>query len=59
MAQLAGIGVTIAAAVVGTFICAAVTRAFTPLRVEPKDELLGMDATQHGENAYPSFNGLD
>ncbi len=58
-AQLAGIGVTIAAAVVGTFICAAVTRAFTPLRVEPKDELLGMDATQHGENAYPSFNGLD
>ncbi len=59
LAQLAGIGVTIAAAVVGTFICAAVTRAFTPLRVEPKDELLGMDATQHGENAYPSFNGLD
>ncbi|MBQ1435113.1 MAG: ammonium transporter [Clostridia bacterium] len=59
LAQLAGIGVTVAAAVVGTFICAAVTRAFTPLRVEPKDELLGMDATQHGENAYPSFNGLD
>ncbi|MBQ1333937.1 MAG: ammonium transporter [Clostridia bacterium] len=59
LAQLAGIGVTIAAAVVGTFICAAVTRAFTPLRVEPKDELLGMDATQHGENAYPSFNGLE
>ncbi|MBQ1376065.1 MAG: ammonium transporter, partial [Clostridia bacterium] len=57
LAQLAGIGVTVAAAVVGTFICAAVTRAFTPLRVEPKDELLGMDATQHGENAYPSFNG--
>ncbi|MBR2743322.1 MAG: ammonium transporter [Clostridia bacterium] len=59
LAQLAGIGVTIAVAIVGTFICAGITRAVTKLRVEPKEELLGMDTTQHGENAYPSFNGLD
>lgn len=26
---------------------------------ELKEEQLGLDVTQHGENAYPSFNGLD
>ena len=59
LAQLAGIGISIAVAVVGTLICAGIVRIFTKLRVEPKEELIGMDTTQHGENAYPSFNGLD
>lgn len=59
LVQLAGIAITIAVAVVGTFICVGITRLFTKLRVEPKEELLGMDTTQHGESAYPSFNGLD
>lgn len=58
-AQLISIVVTIAVAVVGTLICVGITRIFTKLRVEPKEELVGMDATQHGEQAYPSFNGLD
>ena len=59
LAQLAGIGITIAVAVVGTLICTAVVRIFTPLRVSVKEEQLGLDISQHGENAYPSFNGLD
>ena len=51
--------VTIAVAVVGTLICIGIVRIFTKLRVEPKEELIGLDITQHGESAYPSFNGLD
>ena len=58
-AQLISIAVTIAVAVVGTLVCIGITRIFTKLRVEPKAELLGLDTTQHGERAYPSFNGLD
>lgn len=58
-AQLAGIGITIAVAVVGTLICVGIVRIFTPLRVSVKEEQLGMDISQHGESAYPSFNGLD
>ncbi len=59
VAQLISIVVTIAVAVVGTLVCVGITRIFTKLRVEHKDELLGLDTTQHGEQAYPSFNGLD
>lgn len=59
LAQLEGILITIVIAVVGTLLCIAVVRIFTPLRVSLKEEQLGLDVTQHGENAYPSFNGLD
>ena len=58
-AQLAGILVTIAVAVVGTLVCVAIVRLFTPLRVTVREEQTGLDISQHGENAYPSFNGLD
>ena len=59
LVQLEGILITIVIAVVGTLLCVAVVRIFTPLRVSLKEEQLGLDVTQHGENAYPSFNGLD
>ena len=58
-AQIIGILVTIAVAIVGTLICVAIIRIFTPLRVSVKEEQIGMDISQHGESAYPSFNGLD
>lgn len=58
-AQLAGILITIAFAVIGTLICVAIIRIFTPLRVDQKEEQIGLDLSQHGESAYPSFNGLD
>lgn len=59
VAQLIGILVTIAVAVAGTLICAAVVRIFIPLRVNEREERIGLDISQHGESAYPSFNGLD
>ena len=58
-AQIVGILVTAAVAVVGTLICVAIVRLFTTLRVDKREEQLGLDISQHGESAYPSFNGLD
>lgn len=59
LAQIAGIAVTIVVSVVGTLICAGIVRMFTKLRVEEYDEKIGLDMSEHGESAYPSFNGLD
>lgn len=58
-AQVISILLTIAVAVAGTLICASVIKLFIPLRVSEREENRGMDITQHGEDAYPSFNGLD
>ena len=58
-AQIEGILITIAIAVVGTLICVGIVRIFTPLRVTDREEKLGLDISQHGESAYPSFNGMD
>jgi Amt family ammonium transporter len=59
VAQLISIVVTIIVAAVGTFVCASLIKLFVPLRVSDEDEKRGLDITQHGENAYPTFNGLD
>ena len=59
LAQVLSIVITIVVAIVGTLICIGIVRIFTPLRVDPKEEMVGLDASQHGENAYPSFNGFD
>ena len=57
--QLAAVGITIAVAVVGTLIALGIARLFTKLRVTQKEEELGLDAVEHGELAYPSFDGAD
>jgi Amt family ammonium transporter len=57
--QILAILITIAYAAVGTAICFCITRAFGKIRVSEKEESIGLDLTQHGEHAYPSFNGLD
>lgn len=36
-------------AVVGTLIAYGITRIFTKVRVEPQEEVIGLDLTQHGE----------
>ena len=59
VAQLISIVITIAIAIVGTLICAGIVKLFTPLRVTEKEERVGLDRSQHGEDAYPTFNGLD
>ncbi len=56
LAQLESILVTIVVAVVGTLICVGIVKLFTKtLRVSDKEEKLGLDSTQHGETAYPSY----
>jgi Amt family ammonium transporter len=59
IAQIEGILVTFVVVVVGTLLCAGIVKMFTPLKVSKKEELIGLDISEHGENAYPSFTGLD
>ena len=58
-AQIVSILVTITVAVVGTFVVTSIVKLFIPIRVSEADERVGLDKTQHGESAYPAFNGLD
>ncbi|MDR3306642.1 MAG: ammonium transporter [Endomicrobium sp.] len=58
-AQIEGILITFAAVVLGTLICVGIVKMLMPLRVERKEELVGLDISEHGESAYPSFTGLD
>ena len=57
--QLLSIVITIAIAAVGTLLCASLVKLITPLRADKAEERIGMDKSQHGEDAYPTFNGLD
>lgn len=58
LAQLEGILITIVIAVVGTLLCVAVVRIFTPLRVSLKEEQLGLDVTQHGRKCLPKLQRI-
>jgi Amt family ammonium transporter len=58
-AQALGIAITIGWTVAGTLVSAGIVRIFTPLRATKEEEVTGLDRSQHGESAYPSFNGLD
>jgi Amt family ammonium transporter len=60
LAQLAAIGITIAIAVAGTLIAAGIASMCTKgIKVLQKSEEIGLDASEHGETAYPAFNGMD
>ena len=59
IAQVVSILVTIVVAIIGTLICLTITKLITPIRVSKKDELIGLDKSEHSETAYPSFNGFD
>ncbi|MDB5056832.1 MAG: AmtB [Chloroflexi bacterium] len=50
--QLADIGATWAYCGIGTFILLKITNAIVGLRVDESEEVLGLDASQHGEAAY-------
>lgn len=58
-AQLIAIVITIAVAIAGTFVAFGLTRAVTTIRVSARDEQRGLDIAEHGERAYPAFNGMD
>ena len=59
VAQMISIAVTIIIAIIGTGICIKLVKMIVPLRADLRDEQVGLDYSQHGEHAYPSFNGLD
>lgn len=58
--QIAAIAITIVIAIVGTLIAAGIAKLFTKsLKVTGYEEDIGLDIAQHGESAYPAFNGMD
>lgn len=60
LAQVEGILVTVVFVAVASAIIGLVIKAlFGGLRVSVDEEAEGLDARQHGESAYPAFNGLD
>ena len=59
MAYIFGFVVTVDVVIVGSLVLLGIVRLFTELRVDEKAEKVGLDISQHGESAYPTFNGLD
>ncbi|PYG86661.1 Amt family ammonium transporter [Ruminiclostridium sufflavum DSM 19573] len=60
VAQLISIAVTIALSIVGTaLIMFAIKLVSKEIRVTAREESEGLDISQHGESAYPSFTGMD
>lgn len=55
--QFIAVGATIVYSVVGTFVILRFVALFAPLRASAKDEGIGMDVTQHGEEAYSRGEG--
>lgn len=58
-AQLISIAITVLLASVGTFVILKVIGLFIKNRVTQKEEAEGLDVSEHGESAYPSFTGMD
>lgn len=52
MNQLVGVAFTAALAAVGTYLILKIVAATVGLRVDPEEESLGLDLSQHGERAY-------
>jgi len=55
--QALAVGVAVAYSALGTFLLLKLTNLLTPLRASPKEEGLGLDVTQHGEEAYVEGEG--
>lgn len=54
--QLIAVGTTIVFSGVGTFILFKITDLLVGVRATDKHEAIGLDETQHGENAYNNFD---
>ena len=57
MTQALGVGTAIVYSAVATFVLLKALAFVTALRTAPKTEGMGMDVTQHGEEAYSSGEG--
>ena len=52
IAQVEAIGVTLVFAILGTTIIAFIVKAMVGLRVDEEVETIGLDLSEHGEEAY-------
>ncbi|WP_143765768.1 ammonium transporter, partial [Clostridium beijerinckii] len=59
IAQIMSIVITMIFAGGMTFLIIKVMKMFMDIRVDSSEEADGLDVAEHGESAYPSFNGLD
>jgi len=55
--QVIGVGITVALAVVGSYILLKLVDLVIGVRVSDEDEVRGLDLSQHGEDAYASELG--
>jgi ammonium transporter, Amt family len=55
--QAAAVLAAVAYSAVGTFVVLKLIAVFSPLRASAKEEGLGLDTTEHGEEAYASGEG--
>lgn len=58
-AQLGAIGIAFGVVLVVTCVLMTILKKFGGLRVTDIEEAQGMDIIEHGEQAYPAFNGMD
>jgi Amt family ammonium transporter len=59
-AQLEAVAITAAIAVVGTLFAVGIASLVTKgIKVSQKSQDIGLDVSEHGETAYPAFNGMD
>ena len=59
VAQIISVIITVALAVIMTFIIMKLLKATIGVRVSKVEEGMGLDLSEHDESAYPSFMGLD
>ena len=59
VSQISATALSIAIAVVMTFIIMMILKLEGGIRVEAIEESEGLDSAEHGERAYPAFDGLD
>lgn len=59
IAQVISILITIVFAGGMTFLIIKIMKLFMDIRVDKSEEADGLDVAEHGETAYPAFNGLD
>lgn len=59
LAQLGAIGISVAYAAVVTTVIIVVLKQVMRVRATEEEEALGMDISEHSEQAYPAFSGID
>ena len=59
LSQIGAILISIGIAVVMTALIMIILKQFGGVRVSDLEEAKGLDSEEHGERAYPAFNGLD